>query len=239
MSIKKINIGNLANDGTGDDLREAFIKVNDNFDEMSVRLDNAVITVAENVGNGRNIFKEKLGNVLQFKTLVQGSNVLLTEHGDSITVTANSGLEQIIVLTEAGSIILPGGQQLLNVYGGQNIGTTVEVEDTDSYLRINVKGENLVQLDPNPTLAGSLNADGYNFTNVNSINANTYYGNLLGLVHGIDIRNINNQLLEFDFGSFLFQVNSIIDYIYLTVDIDLGSNFTSEPIQIDLGGFIV
>jgi len=58
-------------------------------------------------------------------------------------------------------------------------------------------------------------------------------------VHGIDIRNINNQLLEFDFGSFLFQVNSIIDYIYLTVDIDLGSNFTSEPIQIDLGGFIV
>jgi len=238
MSIKKVNIGNLANDGTGDDLREAFIKVNDNFDEMTVRLENAVITVAENVGNGRKVFKEKLGNVLQFKTLVQGSNVLLTEHGDSITVTANSGLEQIIVLTEAGSIVLPGGQQLLNVYGGQNIGTTVEVDDTDSYLRINVKGENLVELDPTPALGGSLSGNGHNLTDVNSINANTYYGNLLGLVHGIDIRNINDRLLEFDFGSFLFQLNNIIDYIYLNVDVDFGADFTSEPIQIDLGGFV-
>jgi len=28
MAIQTINIGNIANDGTGDDLREAFIKVN-------------------------------------------------------------------------------------------------------------------------------------------------------------------------------------------------------------------
>jgi hypothetical protein len=27
MAIQVINVGNLANDGTGDDLREAFIKV--------------------------------------------------------------------------------------------------------------------------------------------------------------------------------------------------------------------
>ena len=31
MAIQTINVGNLANDGTGDDLREAFIKVNQNF----------------------------------------------------------------------------------------------------------------------------------------------------------------------------------------------------------------
>ena len=31
MSIETINIGNIANDGTGDDLRSAFIKVNNNF----------------------------------------------------------------------------------------------------------------------------------------------------------------------------------------------------------------
>ena len=31
MANSIINIGTLANDGTGDDLREAFIKVNNNF----------------------------------------------------------------------------------------------------------------------------------------------------------------------------------------------------------------
>ena len=31
MAINPINVGNAANDGTGDDLREAFIKINQNF----------------------------------------------------------------------------------------------------------------------------------------------------------------------------------------------------------------
>ena len=34
MANSVINIGQLANDGTGDDLREAFIKVNNNFISM-------------------------------------------------------------------------------------------------------------------------------------------------------------------------------------------------------------
>ena len=34
MTVQLINIGNVANDGTGDDLREAFIKVNDNFEDL-------------------------------------------------------------------------------------------------------------------------------------------------------------------------------------------------------------
>ncbi len=36
MAISTINIGTLANDGTGDDLREAFVKVNNNFTELDV-----------------------------------------------------------------------------------------------------------------------------------------------------------------------------------------------------------
>ncbi len=37
MVQSTINIGTLANDGTGDDLREAFIKVNNNFNELYLR----------------------------------------------------------------------------------------------------------------------------------------------------------------------------------------------------------
>ena len=35
MSVKKINIGQLANDGTGDDIRTAFDKVNDKFEDLN------------------------------------------------------------------------------------------------------------------------------------------------------------------------------------------------------------
>ena len=34
MAKQAINIGSTANDGTGDPLRTAFDKVNDNFDEL-------------------------------------------------------------------------------------------------------------------------------------------------------------------------------------------------------------
>ena len=37
MANSIINIGTLANDGTGDDPREAFIKVNNNFSELYAR----------------------------------------------------------------------------------------------------------------------------------------------------------------------------------------------------------
>ena len=34
MSRQVINVGKALNDGTGDDLRDAFIKVNNNFEEL-------------------------------------------------------------------------------------------------------------------------------------------------------------------------------------------------------------
>jgi hypothetical protein len=35
MTIQKVNIGSVVNDGTGDDLRTAFVKANNNFDELA------------------------------------------------------------------------------------------------------------------------------------------------------------------------------------------------------------
>ena len=37
MTVQTINIGTLANDGSGDDLREAFIKTNQNFTDLDLR----------------------------------------------------------------------------------------------------------------------------------------------------------------------------------------------------------
>lgn len=70
MAVQLINIGNVANDGTGDDLREAFIKVNQNFEELDLRDDEQ--TTASNLGvEGEGLFLRRNVYDLEFKKLVQ------------------------------------------------------------------------------------------------------------------------------------------------------------------------
>jgi len=237
MAIKKINVGYLANDGTGDDLREAFIKVNDNFDEMQYLLNNAIATEAENIGNGAPIFKEKLGNVLKFKTLTQGSNVLLTQFGDQINITADAGLKSLIVLTDAGSNILDGGDRTLYLSGGRNIGTAVVYENDQPYIRHNVVGEDLVFLDKDPHLGGTLIGNNHNITDVYTVTANTFIGNLNGLVNGVDVENLNSVVNQLEFGTFTYEITSIIDYVIATTDIDFGTFINPSQINYDPGVF--
>lgn len=66
MSIDLINIGNVVNDGLGDDLRTAFEKVNANF----VDLESQIGSTGANVGTGAGIFKNRVGGVLNFKSLL-------------------------------------------------------------------------------------------------------------------------------------------------------------------------
>ena len=53
MALQKINIGNIANDGTGDSLRIAFDKVNKNFLDIEARA--TVQNVIENLGSGAGV----------------------------------------------------------------------------------------------------------------------------------------------------------------------------------------
>jgi hypothetical protein len=36
MALEQLNVGNTINDGTGDDLRDAFVKINQNFQELDI-----------------------------------------------------------------------------------------------------------------------------------------------------------------------------------------------------------
>jgi len=78
MAIDPINVGLIANDGTGDDLREAFIKVNNNFDDVDVRLQTLTDVTGRNLveGSGFNVFTEKQDNELLFRIYPggQGNN---------------------------------------------------------------------------------------------------------------------------------------------------------------------
>jgi hypothetical protein len=90
MAIQTINIGYLANDGTGDDLREAFIKVNDNFSELESLVTNVTQIEITNIGTGSQLYKGKTSNVFEFKTLNAGYGVSLQESGNDITIDSDS-----------------------------------------------------------------------------------------------------------------------------------------------------
>lgn len=133
MTIKPINVGNVVNDGSGDDLRTAFVKVNDNFTELvNIR---GEANTASNIGTGIGVFKEKVVNDLKFKSLVAGAGISITPDANTITIVnndhniltnydfgnigsqSNNVIEFILqsITTDFGSITAPGS---INLDGG-------------------------------------------------------------------------------------------------------------------------
>jgi len=98
--IQTINVGNLVNDGLGDDLRTAFLKVNANFAEL-----NAGLTItASNTGTGAAVFKQKVNNDLQFKSLVGGTKIIIQEGANSIDISSTQADAFIQIDTDSGSV---------------------------------------------------------------------------------------------------------------------------------------
>ena len=120
MAIQTINVGNLVNDGLGDDLRTAFLKVNANFTELSTTSS----TTASNVGAaGLGVFKRKNGADLEFKKLVAGVKTQLTEGDDSIIITADVQDAFTSIITESG-IVSANANTVTTMQGGTNITVT-------------------------------------------------------------------------------------------------------------------
>jgi len=87
-----INLGTYANDGTGDDLRAAFKKVNDNFITL---FEEASINTAVNLPGGVGIFAQKNTDTvnLEFKSLTStDSSVTITQNSTTVNLQANTKL---------------------------------------------------------------------------------------------------------------------------------------------------
>jgi hypothetical protein len=89
MAVQMINVGKLANDGTGDDLREAFIKINQNF-QLFDFIENPQ---GRNLGSGAEVFAQIDEGEFQFRSLVAGQNIQLTQFDNTITVSSTAAAQ--------------------------------------------------------------------------------------------------------------------------------------------------
>lgn len=212
MAIDVINLGNIANDGKGDDLRTAFEKVNANFRALEI---DAADTTGTNLGSlGARVFKEVTNNDMKFRRLVAGYNMNVVETDNTIEFSM-SGANNIIMVSDSGSLVaVPGGT--INIRGGTGINVTAN--ENNKTLTI-VGG--LVNEDA-PALSANLDADGNNITNINNING-TNWDNMVG------------KLFNLDFGAIPNSFNNMIDFLVRFVDVDMGSINAPSLYIVDMG----
>jgi hypothetical protein len=117
MAIQTINIGNVVNDGLGDDLRTAFQKVNANFADLYTSL----TPTARNIGiSGAGLFAQKVGNELQFKNIVAGTKLTLEEYDNRIIIN-NTQTDSFENITTQSGNIFAGDHTNITMQGGENV----------------------------------------------------------------------------------------------------------------------
>jgi uncharacterized protein YkvS len=116
MAIQKIHIGNIVNDGLGDDLRTAFQKVNSNFSELSEQLTVNVVSL----GTGSSVVKQKVGNVIEFRSVISGKNIFVDELSDSLQIINTAPDAFTSIDTNSGTVGASSFQEI-TIQGGIDI----------------------------------------------------------------------------------------------------------------------
>lgn len=233
MAIERINVGTIANDGTGDHLRAAFVKVNNNFDILDDRV--RPFPDFENLGAGTGIYYSTESNTIKLKSLVAGDNIVLSTDNDTITISSPASL---LVNSDSGTITLSGGARSFGINGGQNIDTSANGNNITVALNAN----NLVERDLNPQLGGNLDAQTNDISNAGTITADSFVGNLTGLVNNLDLTVINNLIHNavygYDYGSVIPNVITLLDFLSAGLTVDYGTFIAPSDTASDYGSII-
>jgi len=216
MAIEYINVGTIANDGTGDDLREAFVKINNNFEELDLKA--AADIPIENVGSlGTAVYAGLVDGVHSFKRLINGQNISISSNETSITIEGTEALEQLIVASENGTISVSNGESI-TIVGGQGLNTSTNGQT----LNIDLASTGIVSSDTAPALSGTLSANNNDIVSANNIIANSFNGELYGNVWGVDIRTLGPFLEGFDFGQAREVYSNALEFILAQIDVEFG-----------------
>jgi len=161
MAIQTINIGTNPNDGTGDDLRTAFDKVNDNFAELLAV--GGETNTASNLGIGEGVFKQKADQDLEFKTLRNNDGkIVITSDSNSIYLNTNN-----LADNDFGSIQVDNGDLITATSSSATFGIksgNTNIDVTKSGNDVVITGVFDVVNDTSPQLAGNLELLNHNIT---------------------------------------------------------------------------
>lgn len=134
MSIQTINIGNVVNDGLGDDLRTAFQKVNANFAELNASL---TVTAANTGGTGYGVFKEKVGAELRFRKLIPDGFISIDgSNPDTLVIGSTQPVAFTSIKTD-GDTLDAADETDITIEGGTNI--TVDGDNSSGVISIDTK----------------------------------------------------------------------------------------------------
>jgi len=247
--IQTINVGNYANDGSGDDLREAFVKVNQNFQA----LDDVALQTATNLGSsGARVFASQVENVQNFRRLVGGTNITLTELDNTIVFDGADPVQTTIITTDSGSIQLGNGSAW-DLYGGDGVEITADQNGSPNPQIIVNAG---VSRDTNPVLSASLDANGQNITGVNNLSVTSTTSGTLTTTGIADLETLRltniqtigtatvdyednlGRFLTWDFGGVGETYTSILGWVLGNTAIDMGTFAAPASGNIDNGGIV-
>lgn len=231
MAVQLVNIGQIANDGTGDDLREAMLKINQNFEELDLRDDEQ--TTASNLGStGEGLFANKINYDLQFKRLLAGEHISLSSNDEQITINTLDVLNKLSLTADQGSVLLQDDAEL-SITGGEGISTVV---DENGILTIQNDYVSNLADDNSPTLSNDLNANGFSITNADTVTG-SFVGNLTGKVNGVDPSIAAYYFDVIDLGNFSKTVTNTIELLMTDFNVDMGTFDAPSVIDIDGGEF--
>lgn len=209
MSLQQINLGNYANDGTGDDLRSAFTKVNANFLALDTA---AAISDGINLGSGAGVFASKSAEKLQFKSLTSIDNsVVISNTATSVNLSTLSRIQNDPAPQLGANLGLNGH----NIYGPGDVQSTIYGYSVPTNVAVNallVESNGL-----NIDLGSFITPTGSGFQNISlqPIDLENTKGYTLDYGLFSDVK-INNHLNFGDFGEDPYAGN-----------LSLGGNFTT------------
>lgn len=223
MPISTINIGTIANDGTGDDLREAFIKVNNNFAELNARdpENTSIINRLPDSSTVKGVFYQKVGAELQLKSLESGSNITLTTNNDKITIAA-SGIISLGIVGNTGPVTTLVNGNTLQVLGTLAGATRTDMTTVGGFPTLRVS--TLLSNESNPTLGATLTGANNNIVGVNTIQA----ANVQSLVYGLNLDD-RDSFIGFDLGDINLDasnqdnITNLLDLFFSVNPVDMGT----------------
>jgi hypothetical protein len=251
-----VNVGLVANDGTGDDLRDAFLKINGNFLYLGSRL--GADPSGANLGTvGESVFKEVVDFQYRFRKINGDGNLHIRLVGDVITLEfkpnsavnfygnniTNAGAVTATSFTGpltgnvTGTVTGNAGTVTNGVYttGDQTIGG---VKTFNSTINANING-NAHTVDNGVYTSGNQTIDG--FKTFTQPITGLLSGNVTGLIRSpnqntyVDVSNLERRINTFDYGVINPVFMDPISYYLYAVGTDMGTFNNPSDFGIDAG----